>query len=184
MTIRLNYARIQEEVKKFYRYVMLSDTWQPNGPTFQMVGNSSIYELPMPPANNKVQRFWALVRPLGFRWAWSNTCCVNQLDKGVQQESVLAMFRWYRGSSLTVVYLLGVFSGPQQTGCLRRSIWNTSGWTYQAYVASEVIQFYTEDRKPYPDLDTFSHKESPIILLEMERAMNFATRNWMRFNRA
>ena len=49
------------------------------------------------------------------------------------------------------------------------------GWTYQAYVASEVIQFYTEDWKPYLGLDIFNHKESPIILLEMERAMNFTT---------
>ena len=40
MTTRPDYARIQEEVKKFYRYVMLSDTWQPNEP-FQMVEDTA-----------------------------------------------------------------------------------------------------------------------------------------------
>ncbi|KAF8547583.1 hypothetical protein OG21DRAFT_1424542, partial [Imleria badia] len=162
-------------VTKFYRYVMLSHRWQPHEPTFQMVENTSIYALPASPANSKVQRFCELVRYLDFQWAWSDTCCVNQLDKGVQQESLVAMFRWYRGSSLTIVHLLGVLSESQETGYLWRSIWNTRGWTYQEYLASEVVQFYTEDWKPYLGLNTFNHKESPLILSEMEQAMNFAT---------
>ena len=172
---RLNHARIHREVKMFYRYVMLSHKWQPNEPTFQMVENASIYRLPATLANNKVQRFCELVRSLEFQWAWSDTCCVNQLDKGVQQESLVAMFRWYRGSSLTVVHLLGVLSRSQESGSLWKSIWNTRGWTYQEYVASKVVQFYTEDWKPYLGLDVLNHKESPLILSEMERAMNFAT---------
>ena len=173
--IQLDNGRIRKEVKKFYRYVMLSHRWQPNEPTFQMVEKTSIFRLPTSPANSKIQRFCELVHSLGFQWAWSDTCCVNQLDKGVQQESLVAMFRWYRGSSLTVVHLLGVLSEPQEFGRLWKSIWNTRGWTYQEYVASEVVQFYTEDWKPYLGLDIFNHKESPIILAEMEQAMNFAT---------
>ena len=175
MTTQLDNARIRREVKRFYRYVMLSHRWQPNEPTYQMVENASIYALSASPTNSKVQRFCDLVRSLDFHWAWSDTCCVNQLDKGVQQESLVAMFRWYRGSSLTVVHLLGIWSRSQGIGCLRRSIWNTRGWTYQEYIASGVVQFYTEDWKPYLGLDVFNHKESSMILLEMERAMNFST---------
>ena len=175
MTMELDYARIQRVVKEFYQYVMFSHRWQPPEPTFQLVETTSIYGLPASPGNIKLQRFCDLVRSLRFKWAWSDTCCVNQLDKGVQQESLVAMFRWYRGSSLTVVHLLGVWSESQQFGCLWRSTWNTRGWTYQEYIASEVVQFYTEDWKPYLGLDTFNHKESPTILSEMERAMNLAT---------
>ncbi|KAI9571804.1 hypothetical protein HD554DRAFT_1826569 [Boletus coccyginus] len=175
MTTRLDRERIEKEVKEFYQYVMLSHRWQPHEPTFQMVENISIYRLPASPENVKVQRFCELVRSLDFRWAWSDTCCVNQQDKGVQQESVVAMFRWYHGSSLTIVHLLGVLSESEEIGCLWRSIWNTRGWTYQEYVASKVVQFYTEDWKPYLGLDIFNHKESLIILSEMEQAMNFTT---------
>ena len=175
MTTQLDHARIWRAVKKFYRYVMLSHRWQPNEPTFQLMENTSIYGLPASPTNSKLQNFCQLVHSLQFHWAWADTCCVNQLDKGVQQESLVAMFRWYRGSSLTIVHLLGVLSGSQVFGCLWRSIWNTRGWTYQEYIASEVVQFYTEDWKPYLGLDNFNHKESPLILSEMERAMNFAT---------
>ena len=177
MTTELDYGRIQRVVKEFYRYVMFSHRWQPDEPTFQLVQTTPIYGLPSSPGNIKLQRFCDLVRSLRFEWAWSDTCCVDQLDKGVQQESLVAMFRWYRGSSLTVVHLLGVLSESQELGCLWRSIWNTRGWTYQEYIASEVVQFYTEDWKPYLGLDIFNHKESPAILSEMERAMNLATQN-------
>ena len=135
-TTRLDHARIRREVKMFYRYVMLSHKWQRNEPTFQMIENISIYGLPASLTNSKLQNFCRLVRSLSFRWAWSDMCCVNQLDKGVQQESLVAMFRWYRGLSLTVVHLLGVLSHSQKFGCLWRSIWNTRGWIYQEYIAS------------------------------------------------
>ena len=175
MTTRLDNARIRRAVKKFYRYVMFSHRWQPSEPTFQQVDTISIYELPAVPACSKVQNFCKLVRALRFKWAWSDTCCVNQLDRGVQQESLVAMFRWYRGASLTIVHLLGVLSESQEFGCLWRSIWDTRGWTFQEYIASEVVQFYTEDWKPYLGLEVFNHKESSIVLSEMEQAMNFTT---------
>ncbi|KAG6379593.1 hypothetical protein JVT61DRAFT_10098 [Boletus reticuloceps] len=150
MTTKLDHARIQREVKKFYRYVMLSHKWQPSEPTFQTVENISIYGLPESPTNDKLQHFCELVHSLHFQWAWNDTCCVNQFDKGVQQESLVAMFRWYRGSSLTVVHLLGVSSESQQPG----DMWKN--W------------------KPYLRLSTFNHKEPAMIRSEMEQAMNFA----------
>jgi hypothetical protein len=172
---RFDYARIEQEVGKFYQYVMFSHRWQPPEPTFQMVEDISIYELPESPIFEKLLNFCNVVQSRRFRWAWSDTCCVNQADRGVQQESVVAMFRWYCGAALTIVHLLGVLSESQQEGDLWKSIWNTRGWTYQEYVASRVIQFYTEDWKPYLGLDIPNHKESPIILSEMEQATRFAT---------
>ena len=168
-------ARIEKEVKQFYRYVMLSHTWHFHEPMFQMVENISIYALLESPGNNKVQRFCELVRSLHFQWAWSDTCCINRQDEGVLHEAVVAMFRWYRGASLTIIHLLGVLSDSQVIGCLWRSIWITRGWTYQEYIASKVVQFYTEDWKPYLGLDMFNHKESPTILSEMGQAMNLAS---------
>ena len=175
MTTGLDCERIEKEVKGFYQYVMLSHKWQASEPTFQMVEDTSVYSLPTSPKNGKLQRFCELVRSLDFQWAWSDTCCVNQLDKGVQQESLVAMFRWYRGSALTIVHLLGVLSEFQEPGDLWRSIWNTRAWTYQEYVAARVVQFYTEDWKPYLCLSIFNHKESTMILAEMERATNLVT---------
>lgn len=169
MTTQLDYARIWGAVKDYYRYAMLSHKWELNEPLLQKVENVSIYELEISPTNTKLQRFCLLVRSLGFLWAWSDTCCVDKANNVVLQESLVAMFMWYRGSSLTVIYLRGVWS-PSQPGDLRRSIWNTRAWTFQEYLASNVVQFYTEDWIPYLGLTVFNHKESPAVILEMEQA--------------
>ena len=177
MTTELDYARIWRTVKEFYRYVMLSHTWEDDEPLLQKVEDISIYKLEESPANLKLQRFCSLARSLGFQWAWSDTCCVDKVNNVVLQESLVAMFTWYRGSSLTTVYLRGVSSESQLPGGLKRSIWNTRGWTYQEYVAAETVQFYTEDWKPYLGLDMFNHKESPIIISEMEQVSGISAQD-------
>ncbi|KAF8548243.1 hypothetical protein OG21DRAFT_789639 [Imleria badia] len=170
MVTQLDRTRIYREVKQFYRYVMLSHKWEEDEPLLQKVENISVYDLEPSPANMKLRNFCWLVRSLGFRWAWSDTCCVDKSNNVVLQESLVAMFTWYRGSSLTIVYLRGVSSKYQYPGSLQKSIWNTRAWTYQEYIAAETVQFYTEDWKPYLDLTLSNHKESPIIISEMQEA--------------
>ena len=38
-------------------------------------------------------------------WVWSNTCCISQEDLTVLQEALTAVFKWYEGEALTVIYL-------------------------------------------------------------------------------
>lgn len=170
MITQLDEERISREVKEYYRYVMLSHRWEFNEPLFQAVEYISIYHLEASPANIKLRTFCTIVGSLGFRWVWSDTCCINKKDNVVLQESLVAMFTWYHGSALTIVYLRGIFSESQRPGDLRRSTWNTRAWTFQEYVAAENVQFYTEDWKPYLGLDMFNHKQSPAIISEMEQA--------------
>ena len=170
MTSRLDNERIRREVKNYYQYVMFSHRWEYGEPLFQGVQTISIYDLESSSPNIKLQTLCKLVRSLGFQWVWSDTCCIDKKDNVVLQESLVAMFTWYRGSSLTIVYLRGVWSQSQQPGDLWKSIWNTRAWTYQEYVAAVVVQFYTEDWEPYLGLDMFNHKESPAIISEMEQA--------------
>ena len=162
--------RIRSEVKKFYRYVMLSHKWEDGEPLFRKVEHLMVYELEVSPTNMKLQSFCTLVRSLGFRWAWSDTCCIDKDNSVVLQESLVAMFTWYRDSSLTLVYLRDVPSESQESGGLQGSIWNTRVWTYQEYLAAKRVQFYTGDWKPYLGLTLSNHKESPTIISEMEQA--------------
>lgn len=168
MTTELDYARIRREVKEFYRYVMLSHRWQDNEPLLQQVKYITVYELEESLANTKLQSFCSLVDSLGFRWAWSDTCCIDKENNVILQESLVTMFTWYRDSSLTIVHLLGIWSESQEAGGLRGSIWNMRAWTYQEYVAAKIVQFFTEDWKPYLGLTLFNHKDSPEVISEME----------------
>ncbi|KAH7905044.1 hypothetical protein BJ138DRAFT_1165467 [Hygrophoropsis aurantiaca] len=178
MTAQIDHSRIRKAIADYYKYAMFSHNWDRNEPLFQMVEPVSIYDLERSPTHDKLQNFCWRVRDTGFRWAWSDTCCIDKKDLTVLQESLVSMFKWYRSSAMTLVYLRGVGrrSGP---GGLADSPWNSRAWTYQEYVAAEVVQFYTEDWTPYLDMpisdggqQLVNHKASQAIIQEMQQAIN------------
>ena len=178
MTTRIDYVRIKREVRRYFRYVMLSHKWEENEPLFQQVTHMAVYDLDESPTHDKLQTFCKLVRDAGFNWAWSDTCCIDKSDHFVLQEALVAMFKWYEGSAMMIVFLRGVRSASQ-LGALVRSIWNTRAWTLQEYVAAKVIQFYTEDWTLYLDLELPNHKESPQVISEMEQATGVSAQQLM-----
>jgi hypothetical protein len=169
MTTRIDHDRVQREVAEYYRYATFSHKWEDNEPLYEEVIHIVVYELEESLTHDKLQMFCKIVRDSGFHWAWSDTCCINKADHFVLQEALVSMFKWYEGFAVTIVLLRGVCS-PSKRGDLVRSIWNTRAWTFQEYHASKVVRFYTEDWKPYLNLDTPNHKESPEIISEMEEA--------------
>ncbi|KAF8546305.1 hypothetical protein OG21DRAFT_1176634 [Imleria badia] len=169
MTTDIDIARIEHEVARYYRYATLSHTWEANEPLFEKVIHIVVHELEESPTHHKLQMFCEIVRDAGFNWAWSDTCCIDKRNHVVLQEALVAMFKWYQGSALMIVFLRGVRS-PSKRGDLVRSVWNSRAWTFQEYHAAEVVRFYTEDWKPYMNLDIPNHKESPEIISEMEEA--------------
>ena len=175
MTTRIDYVRIKREVRQYFRYVMLSHTWEDDEPLFQQVIHIAVYDLDESPTHDKLQMFCKIVRDAGFNWAWSDTCCIDKSDHFVLQEALVAMFKWYEGSAMMIVFLRGVRS-ESQLGALVRSIWNTRGWTLQEYFAAKVVHFYTEDWTLYMDLGIPNHKVSPKIISEMEEATGVSAR--------
>ena len=169
MTTHIDHARIEREVAEYYRHATFSHKWEDNEPLFEAVIRIVVYDLDESLTHDKLQMFCKVVRDSGFHWAWSDTCCINKADHFVLQEALVSMFKWYEGSALTVVLLRGVRS-PTKRGDLVRSIWNTRAWTFQEYHASKVVRFYTDDWKPYLNVDIPNHKESPEIISEMEEA--------------
>lgn len=179
MTTRIDYVRIKREVRQYFRYAMFSHKWEYGEPLFQEVVHISVYDLDNSPTHYKLRAFCRIVEHGGFNWAWSDTCCINQSDRIVLQEALVAMFKWLQGSAMLIVYLRGVHSSSQCGGALARSLWNARAWTLQDYIASEVIQFYTEDWKPYLDLRLPNHKLAPEIISEMEQATGISAQQLM-----
>ena len=175
MTTHIDHARIEREVAEYYRYATFSHKWEDNEPLFEKVIRIVVYDLEESITHDKLQMFCKVVRDSGFHWAWSDTCCIDKGDHVVLQEALISMFKWYEGSAVTIVLLRGVHS-PSKRGDLVRSIWNTRAWTFQEYHASKVVRFYTEDWKPYLNLDIPNHKESPEIISEMEEVTGVSAR--------
>ena len=169
MTTCIDDVLIKDEVTKYYRYGMFSHEWEDDEPLFEQVIRMVVYKLDESPTHDKLKMFCKIVQDAGLQWAWSDTCCINKADHFALEEAFAAMFKWYEGSALTVVFLFDVLS-PSRRGALMRSIWNTRAWTFQAYHASKVVRFYTKDWKLYMNLDIPNHKESPEIISEMEEA--------------
>ena len=178
MTTEIDHTRIKQEVADYYRYATFSHKWENNEPLFEKVIHIVVYDLEESSTHDKLQMFCKIVREAGFQWAWSDTCCVNKADHFVLQEALVAMFKWYEGSSLTVVFLRGV-RFPSKRGDLVRSVWNSWAWTLQEYHASKVVRFYTEDWTPYLNLDIPNHKDAPEIISEMEEATGISAQALM-----
>ncbi|KAF8140357.1 hypothetical protein EV363DRAFT_343435 [Boletus edulis] len=102
---------------QYYRYATFSHTWGDNEPLF----DESF-------THNKLQMFCKISQDAELHWAWSDTCCINKADHFVLQEVLVAMFKWYEGSAVTIIFLRGVRS-PTRRGGLMRSLWNTQAWT-------------------------------------------------------
>ena len=177
-TIRKDYVRIKHEVRQYFRYVMFSHKWDDNEALFQEVVHMSVYDLEKSPTHDKVKMFCKIVQGGGFNWAWSDTCCINKADPSVLQEALVAMFKWYEGCAIMIVFLRGVCSSSLLCA-LVQSIWYTRAWMLQEYIAAKVIQFYTEDWTPYFHLDIPNHKLSPEIISEMEEATGISAQQLM-----
>ena len=178
MTTHIDRAQIEKDVSEYYRYGMFSHKWEISEPLFKGVADKEVYKLRDSPTQEKLgdpltqeklKTFCQIVRDDGLKWAWSDTCCINQEDPMVLQEALVSMFKWYEGSALTVVYLRDV---PFRR--LVKSIWNQRAWTLQEYHASKVVRFYNEDWTLYKNLDIPNHKDSPEILEEMQEATNIS----------
>ena len=160
----LDNGRIQRVVAEYFRYVTFSHVWEGKEPSFQDVNlANSVWDLDSSPLNEKLRKFCEVVRTDGYRWAWSDTCCIDKTISTVLNQSLTMMYKWYEASAATFVLLASVTS-PSALGDLTDSIWMTRAWTAQELLAAKLIRFYDRDWKPYLGDTHSNHKESPEIM--------------------
>ncbi|KAG2745551.1 hypothetical protein P692DRAFT_201076993 [Suillus brevipes Sb2] len=150
-----------------FRWVMLSHRWESKEPRLHDIQDNGVYTLDPVGTVVKLQTFCKTARDAGYRWAWVDTCCIDQNNNVELQESVNSMFVWYRHSTLTIVYLADVLPSSEP-GALANSTWNTRGWTVQEFLAPSTVLFYRADWTLYLNDSSPNHKESAIIMRELE----------------
>jgi hypothetical protein len=173
--------RIEEVVMTYFRYAMLSHRWGEKEPLLREIRDKAVYELEPVGGVHKLQSFCGMARDAGYRWAWSDTCCIDKTDNVEFQKSVTTMFAWYRHSALTIIYLFDVFPSSK-SGALARCDWNRRGWTVQEFLAPKVVIFYQKDWSLYLDDRTPNHKESLTIMQELADATGIDTRTLVAFH--
>jgi len=158
--------RIENAVEIYFRCVMLSHRWEENEPLLHDIKGKVVYDLNAVGGIAKLQSFCSTARDAGFRWAWVDTCCIDQTNNVEVQESVNSMFVWYRQAALTIIYLSDV-SPSSESGALAKSVWNKRGWTVQEFLAPKVVLFYQKDWTLYLNDCSPNHKYSAAIMREM-----------------
>ena len=171
MTEELDENCILQVVSGYFRYVTFSHTWEGKEPSFQEVNVvKSVWVLHPSPLNDKLRKFCEMVRDDGYRWAWSDTCCIDKSTSTLFSRSLASMYQWYEESAATLALLVGVPS-PSLPSDLANSLWMTRAWTLLELLASKVIRFYDSEWKPYLNDTRTNHKESPVIVQELANAL-------------
>jgi hypothetical protein len=170
----MTYAPLQEKsvkkaVAKYFSWVMLSHRWERGELLLHDIQDKSVYVLDPVGMAVKLQKFCEVARDAGHRWVWCDTCCIDQNNNTEVQRSVNSMFVWYRHSALTIVYLSDVLPSAQ-SGALADSAWNTRGWTVQEFLAPKIILFYRKDWTLYLNDRSPNHKESAVIMKELNES--------------
>jgi hypothetical protein len=164
-------AHIRQSVAKYFQWIMFSHTWDGKEPTFKDVNLvDSVWKLDKSPLSVKLRQFCETAREDGYRWAWSDTCCIDKDTSTVLSQSLTSMYTWYEQAAETLVYLADVLSSSE-LGALTKSRWMFRAWTLQELLASKIVRFYDREWKLYLNDTHANHKESPAIKKELARAM-------------
>jgi hypothetical protein len=172
--------RVKEVVMTYFRYAMLSHRWEGDEPPLRHIQHKAVYKLEPVGGMHKLQSFCKVARDAGCHWAWSDTSCIDRTNNVELQESVHAMFVWYRHSALTIIYLSDVLPSSQ-SGALAASSWNKRGWTVQEFLAPKVVIFYQKDWSPYLADRSPNHKQSVTIMQELAYATGIDLRTLVNF---
>lgn len=172
------HERIQETVSTYFKYVTLSHRWGWDEPLFRDIQGEAVYHGKSTHGMAKLQTFCAFAAKYGYKWAWSDTCCIDKESSAELQEAVGSMFSWYRQSSLTIVHLADVSDDDK----LSNSEWFKRGWTLQELLAPRVILFFTQDWSLYQDPSSSNHKEDSFILAELEKVTSITSRHLKDFH--
>ncbi|KAG0697553.1 heterokaryon incompatibility protein-domain-containing protein [Suillus ampliporus] len=176
----LQTENIKRAVAKYFSWVMLSHRWQSKEPRLHDIQDKDVYSLDPVGTIVKLQKFCEITRDTGYRWAWSDTCCIDQSNNVELQESVNSMFVWYHHSALTIIYLSDV-PPSSKSGSLASSTWNTRGWTVQEFLAPRVVLFYQANWTLYLDDRSPNHKKSIAITQELEGSTGINSRALVAF---
>ncbi|KAG1728177.1 uncharacterized protein EDB91DRAFT_1339328 [Suillus paluster] len=157
------------------------EMWEGTESLLHDIQDKVVYKLKATGGLVKLQSFCKVARDAGYRWAWMDTCCVDQNNNVELSKSLNSRFAWYQHSALTIVYLSDV-PPSSKSGALAKSAWNTQGWTVPEFLAPKVILFYKQNWTLYLDDQSRNHKESVAIMQEVEAATGIDRRALVTFH--
>ena len=119
------------------RYAILSHRWGAAQDEISFADINESQDISHKKGFAKMKGFCDVAASLGYRYGWDDTCCINKGDSSELSEAINSMYRWYRGSSVCIVYLEDI---PGKS--IMDSRWFDRGWTLQELIAPAAAEFY------------------------------------------
>ncbi|CCM03175.1 uncharacterized protein FIBRA_05297 [Fibroporia radiculosa] len=98
---------------------------------------------------------------LGLDFLWSDTCCIDKTSSAELDESIRSMFRWYRNSTICIVYL-GQTTVMED---MRADEWFLRGWTLQELLAPRTMKFFNKEWQPLTEEEDDKEEDTPILTI-------------------
>lgn len=159
-TIQSHQDAIRELVKPALKYAILSHRWLREGePTYGdiMEGNAAGM------GSQKLSKFCEKAREMGYRLAWSDTCCIDKTSSTELDEAIRSMFRWYRNAAICIVHLAESLNVQD----MKNDPWFTRGWTLQELLASLSIKFFNKNWSPICDTGLKNDKDDGQLMSDI-----------------
>ena len=160
-------VRFVDSRKVAGEYAILSHTWDEDELTFadgqDLASQSASYPIPRHKKGYlKVDFTCRQAEVDNLRYAWVDTCCINQDSSAELSEAIDSMFRWYQNAKICYVYLsdppdnmirtpqfhhltIGPRIRVEAEDDFARCRWFTRGWTLQELLAPVDVRFFTKD---------------------------------------
>ncbi|KAF9243202.1 heterokaryon incompatibility protein-domain-containing protein, partial [Melanogaster broomeanus] len=149
---------LREIILEIVKYAMFSHRWdaagEPNNRdvTTGKQRNTAGFK--------KLTNFCKTAKSLGYKLAWSDTCCIDKSNTAELSEAIHAMFKWYSHSYLCIIHLAESSSYSD----FDHEPWFTRGWTLQELLAPRRVKFYTKKWEPLTTHATINDKEDKYLL--------------------
>jgi hypothetical protein len=91
------------------------------------------------PGYEKLKALCGLAMKSGLKYAWVDTCCIDQSSGSELDEAFTSMYNWFEDSKVCFVYL----ADSDSIHDIHRSKWFTRGLTLQELVAPRKVKFHS-----------------------------------------
>ncbi|EJT76751.1 hypothetical protein GGTG_06667 [Gaeumannomyces tritici R3-111a-1] len=134
-------------------YAIFSHKWGLEEVTFQDMTQLDQSTLRGKAGYAKVENVCRIAREMGLQRVWIDTCCINKDSSAEVSQCLNAMFRWYKKSTVCIVYLHDFRPGPGLklgqglVDSLAECQWFQRAWTLQELIAPEYVRFFDHEWK-------------------------------------
>lgn len=137
---------VMGDLSTYPSYAILSHTWEKDEVSYRDMEDLSVAKCKR--GFKKIEMCCRQAAADGYRWAWVDTCCIDQTSSAELSEAINSMYKWYESSMVCYAYLSDVASVEKFKQKINSKSaaprWFKRGWTLQELIAPLRVKFFSK----------------------------------------